>query len=75
MVEIKFQHMPEAWWQLRKLYQPALEFKLRRPVFVLEVCKSYDPAMPFPEPIELVENLWEFCNAPRKVFGVFQWKP
>lgn len=72
--EVKSQHMPEAWWQLRKLYQPALRFKLpKRPVYVVEVCKSFDPAMPFPEEIVLINDLKDFAYNPLPAFGVYQW--
>lgn len=75
LVEVKRQHMPEAWWQLRKLYQPALEFKVpQKKVSVLEVVKSYDPAMPFPEAIELVSDLGEWAKRPQTAFGVYIWK-
>lgn len=72
--EVKSQHMPEAWWQLRKLYQPCLQFKLpKRPIYVIEVCKSFDPAMPFPEPVVLLSDVKKFCYDPQPGFGVYQW--
>lgn len=71
--EVKAQHMPEAWWQLRKLYQPALEFKIRKPVYVVEVCKSFDPAMPFPEDILWISDPIRFAYDPQPEFGVFHW--
>lgn len=57
--EIKSQHMPEAWWQLRMLYAPVIRafFSNKRSVRVVEVTKSYDPAMPFPEPTKMVSGL------------------
>lgn len=78
--EIKIQHMPEAWWQLRKLYAPVLDHSfgaaLRKPTQVIEVVASYDPAMPFPEPIVLISDLRRHleCEDLRKSFGVLVWK-
>ncbi len=74
--EIKSQHMPEAWWQLRRLYSPVLAAWGARPVQVIEVVRSYDPSMPFPEDVELVPNLHEWIGDPAKrpVFGVLEWK-
>lgn len=74
VIEVKIQHMPEAWWQLRQLYEPVVRF-WRKNVYVLEIVKSYDPSMPFPEPIELVENLRAWCESPKPAFGVHIWKP
>lgn len=55
--EIKIRHMPEAWWQLRKLYEPVVTALYKRPIKLIEVVSSFDPAMPFPEPIEMIEDL------------------
>lgn len=73
--EIKSQHMPEAWWQLRRLYQPVLEAsQVARPVQVVEVCRSFDIAMPFPEPVTLIGDVEEVFNIPVTSFGVLVWK-
>lgn len=73
--EIKFQHMPEAWWQLRKLYQPVVEaMNIDVPVHVVEICRTYDPATPFPEPVRLVEDLAQFICEPFQEFAVLRWK-
>lgn len=74
IVEIKVQHMPEAWWQLRKLYQPVLEAYTSKVVRCLEICRSYDPAMPFPEEFELIEDLSSWLQS-SSTLGVFRWKP
>lgn len=78
--EIKIQHMPEAWWQLERLYRPVLETALGGTWHSIEVVKSYDPSMPFPCRVELIDNLNEYmksCRARRreKTFGVFRWRP
>lgn len=67
--EVKFQHTADAWWQLRKLYQPVLE-KLK-PVRVVEICHIYDPATPFPEPVQLSLDL--AAQFDRDIFGVIRW--
>lgn len=82
LVEIKIQHMPEAWWQLRRLYEPVVLNRYLRPVRVLEIVKSFDASMPFPEPVEQIsaENMPLFClsQIARGVvpkFAVHVWKP
>lgn len=75
--EIKSQHMPEAWWQLRRLYQPVLEAcRPRRCVVPIEVTKSYDPAQSFPEKIEVIHDLESYVHQSRfDSLGVFVWRP
>lgn len=75
-IEIKSQHMPESWWQLRKKYEPVLRmiYPASR-IVLLEICGSYDPSMPYPEAVTLVEDIasW-FEKAKDGELGVFQWK-
>lgn len=74
--EIKSQHCPEAWWQLRRLYQPVLkELGRVRHVAVVEVTRSLDPMMPFPEPIHQIASLVEWVQGPPDTFGVLVWRP
>jgi hypothetical protein len=76
LIEVKVQHLPESWWQLTQLYRPLLEFwKPGRPVSVLEVCGSFDPAMPYPCKCELVTDLELWCSLPREELGVYVCKP
>lgn len=74
LIEVKYSHMPEAWWQLRRLYQPVLQTILPQ-VLVLEICRTFDPDMPFPERVELVDGVleWDKVGTPEK-FGVYQWR-
>jgi len=73
--EIKLQHMPEAWWQLRKLYQPVVEeYYKPRAISVVEVCRSFDPAIPLPEDIELIDDIQGFIAAAAGNFGVLRWR-
>src|SRR5258706_4834902 len=54
--EIKSQHCPEAWWQLDQLYRPILEARNKfRPFACIEVVRSYDPSMPFPCKVDLLD--------------------
>lgn len=71
VVEIKSQHMPEAWWQLRKLYEPVLRTVYPH-VALLEICKSYDAQMPFPEAVRLLGSSPLDLNDGE--FGVVAWK-
>jgi hypothetical protein len=51
IVEVKYQHTPDAWWQLRELYLPvvSLAFGPDWRIAMLEVVKWYDPHVSFPE--------------------------
>lgn len=74
VIEVKIQHMPEAWWQLERLYRPVLEthFKPRR-LRALEIVQSFDPAMPFPISVEVFETIASFKDSDVP-FGVVVWK-
>lgn len=76
IIEVKYQHTPDAWWQVRHLYQPVLEFMLPRKLWTYEVCevvKWYDPAIDFhfPERIVLANEV----DMRHKDFKVHIWKP
>lgn len=74
--EVKHQHMPEAWWQLKRLYQPVVEALFPAvPVHVVEVCRSYDPSTPFPCSVHLIENIHTYVLQNKlEPFGVLKWK-
>jgi hypothetical protein len=75
VLEFKYQHTSDAWWQLRKLYQPLVEHlfeKLHWTVCVCEVVKWYDPATRFPERVKMVSNVLDVTSSD---FGVHIWKP
>lgn len=56
--EIKIQHVPESWWQLRKLYEPVCqELKFCNRVSCVEVVRSHDPSMGYPEPVVVCQDL------------------
>jgi len=57
VLELKAQHTQNAWWQLRKLYQPVVQALYpSRSVRVCEVCQSYLPGA-FPEDVRLLSSL------------------
>lgn len=75
LFEIKYQHCPEAWWQLVKLYTPLLQrLYPQHKVSCVEICRSYDPSTPFPCPITLVEDIEKWTSEPRIDFGVLRWR-
>lgn len=59
ILEIKVSHTPNAWWQLRKLYEPVVNALKRCECEVLEICKHYDSRVSFPEPVKFIRNLEE----------------
>lgn len=72
--EMKYQHMPEAWWQLQRLYYPLVcRVYPTMEVHCIEVCRSYDPATPFPVLVPLISDLDKWLQEPRD-FGVFKWR-
>lgn len=74
--EIKAQHMPEAWWQLRGLYEPVVQqLRFVNVVSCVEVTRSYDPLMGFPEEVVLCRDLTEVFLGPSAPFKVLLWKP
>lgn len=78
IVEIKLQHMPEAWWQLRKLYEPVLRVYCPKDtrVLLLEICRVYDSSSPFPEEFRFLDSLNEWItSAPDADLAVLRWKP
>lgn len=74
--EIKSRHTSDAWWQLRKLYEPvARAFYSNYTVLPIEICRSYDAATPFPEKVELVTKLKDFIfDAADGTLGVLPWR-
>lgn len=76
ILEIKSQHMPESWWQLRKKYEPVLRWMFPgQPVLLLEICRSLDISMPYPEKFEIISSVEEFMKtAPDGQLGVLQWR-
>lgn len=72
--EIKYQHVPEAWWQLEKLYKVVLDGLYHRPISLVEICRSYDPATPFPCEVGMISDLETWVSEYRPIFGVHVWR-
>lgn len=73
LVEIKYQHTPLAWWQLKKLYHPVLRKICPETLWKVDFCeivKFYDPLISFPEPVVLA------CHVlmPSDKFKVHIWQ-
>lgn len=74
VLEFKYQHTSDAWWQLRKLYLPVVStaFGFDWEYSVCEVVKWYDPSTAFPERVKMAK-----CPSIVRPgeFGVHIWKP
>lgn len=60
IVEIKYSHCTEAYWQLENLYVPVMKKWMeqsRLNIATAEVVKWYDPAVAYPRKPSLVESL------------------
>lgn len=57
IVEVKYQHTAEAWWQLKWLYEPVVAKALPGITWgLLEIVHWHDPQVLFPEPYQLTPN-------------------
>lgn len=57
IVEIKYQHTPDAWRQLRLLYEPVIKFMYPDfDIALVEICRWFDPHTQFPEQYYYNEN-------------------
>lgn len=66
--EIKLRWTADAWWQLRKIYLPVLEKFWPTSSFApVCLCKSFDPAVSFPEEIQIRSELEECTTSPFNV--------
>lgn len=71
--EVKYSFTADAWWQLRKLYEPVVKRAfLAKSAQLVVVCKNFDPATQFPEPITHTQlaHGWRICDG----ISVFQWR-
>lgn len=74
IVEIKYNHIEKAWWQLHHLYTPLIQhiFGKSWTIKCIEVVKWYDPATFFPGPLHLCKTL---DQAPTRDTGLHIWRP
>lgn len=74
--EIKNQHTPDAWWQLRRLYFPVVSALPEIDhVTLVEVCRTLEPRTPFPEEIVPIISLSSWVAQRHSKIGVFKWRP
>lgn len=74
VLEVKYSHTSDAWWQVRRLYTPVLQRIFPPALWEYQACeivKWYDPATKFPEPVELASEL----DRPSRKFKVHIWRP
>jgi len=74
IVEVKYQHTSDAWWQVRHLYQPVLEAMFPPRLWTFDACevvKWYDPATLFPERTVLAQDI----GMKHSHFKVHIWRP
>jgi hypothetical protein len=74
IVEFKYQHTSDAWWQVRRLYSKVLVHLFPAPQWELRACevvKWYDPATVFPERTVLASEI----DMDTEFFKVHIWKP
>lgn len=74
IVEVKYQHTSDAWWQVRQLYEPVLRQMFPADLWTFEVCevvKWYDPAVVFPEKTVLAQ---EVCMS-HSAFKIHIYRP
>jgi hypothetical protein len=74
VIEVKYQHTPDAWWQLYHLYVPVLRAMFPPSLWELSVCevvKWYDPATWFPCRVAMLQDP---MTARVNEFGVHIWR-
>jgi len=77
IIEVKYQHTTDAWWQLRRLYEPVLRHIFPASLWdfrIIELVKWYDPAVEWPEKVCLVAKVSEMRMLKANVTGVHIWK-
>lgn len=74
ILEVKYQHTPDAWFQLRELYAPVVGAALgpHWQLAMVEVVKWYDPATFFPERHVMCPDP---LRPPVGYIGVHIWTP
>lgn len=73
ILEMKIRHGDKAWWSLRYLYEPLIEFLFPSwRVACCEVVRWFDPAVPWPEPYRRVAS--PSLLRPSEI-GVHIWSP
>lgn len=74
IVEVKYQHTPDAWRQMEELYAPVLRVLFPPSLWqfrFLEVVKWYDPAVRCPNPVRMAATPFKHQH----LRSVHIWKP
>jgi len=58
IVEVKYKHTPDAYWQLENKYLPVMRWLFRDwEISTIEIVKWYDPSTQFPTTVALKKNI------------------
>lgn len=76
LCEIKLSHTIDAFWQLSALYLPVVRLLYnKKPVRLVEITRSFDPAVRFPCEMRLFFSIEHILRTPAtKAIEVLQWK-
>lgn len=76
IVEVKYQHTVDAWWQLVHLYQPVIKliYPNHRPVCMLEIVHWFDPKTAWPEKYSLTDSPLRIPQANKVAVHIFNPK-
>ena len=71
--EIKYQHTPDAWWQLRELYYPVIKaaFPKLHPICLCEIVHYYDAKVEWPERHDLTDSPLRIPHAHKVAVCIF----
>ena len=72
IVEVKLAHTEAVWEQLMERYLPLIKCLTYAPLRTVEVCRSYDPAVPLGGPHTVIESLHR--PPPRPGLEVLRWR-
>jgi hypothetical protein len=75
IIEVKYSHCADAWFQLNRVYLPVLSVMFPQKLWkfaTLEMVKWFDCATAVPQPPKLREGI---LRARPNEFGVYIWKP
>ncbi len=73
--EVKIRHVSDAYYQLRSLYEPVVR-KVFAPQALSRIilCRSFDPSVPFPEPLEILTELSPARLPNGVATGLYVWR-
>lgn len=75
IIEVKYSFTSNAYYQLRKLYEPVVRKAFSpQKVALIVVCRNFDPSVPFPESYQHM-NFGPGWFEQLSSIGVFTWRP